>query len=249
MRREYRKDDAVSPVIGVMLMLVVTIVIAAVVVMFSTGLAGDTKTTPTALFEVSNFEVGIGPEEEKELAYLNLRHKGGDAIPLNDLKITLVPSGNKYTDGITTILLASDEKTHLDGGIKSYQEADPNEVATYENYLRKLTEAQANYDADPNSKNERKLEKEKRTFYERYPDGNPPAGKWINGGAEYPLSVLGQTTPTKSTISTGEILHVVSRVAEKSTTAIYEGATVKWTISYIPTNSIIAKGEFDVIAD
>ena len=56
MRKENRKDDAISPVVGVMLMLVVTIVIAAVVVMFSTGLAGDTKTTPTALFEVSGMD-------------------------------------------------------------------------------------------------------------------------------------------------------------------------------------------------
>ena len=52
MRKEKTKEDAVSPVIGVMLLLVVTVVIAAVVVGFSTGLAGSTETTPTALFEV-----------------------------------------------------------------------------------------------------------------------------------------------------------------------------------------------------
>ena len=36
-----RKDDAVSPVVGVMLMLVVTIIIAASVTLFSTGFIGD----------------------------------------------------------------------------------------------------------------------------------------------------------------------------------------------------------------
>ena len=36
-----RRDDAVSPVVGVMLMLVVTVIIAASVAMFSTGFVGD----------------------------------------------------------------------------------------------------------------------------------------------------------------------------------------------------------------
>ena len=40
-----RKDDAVSPVIGVMLMLVVTIIIAASVTLFSTGFIGDLTNT------------------------------------------------------------------------------------------------------------------------------------------------------------------------------------------------------------
>ena len=42
-----KKEDAVSPVIGVMLMLVVTIVIAAVVAAFATGLGGDVDMAPT----------------------------------------------------------------------------------------------------------------------------------------------------------------------------------------------------------
>lgn len=42
-----KNEDAVSPVVGVMLMLVVTIVIAAVVAAFATGMVGDQKTAPT----------------------------------------------------------------------------------------------------------------------------------------------------------------------------------------------------------
>ena len=44
-----RKEDAVSPVIGVMLMLVVTIVIAAVVAAFAGGIATDTEPTPSVV--------------------------------------------------------------------------------------------------------------------------------------------------------------------------------------------------------
>ena len=44
-----KKEDAVSPVIGVMLMLVVTIVIAAVVAAFAGGIATDTEPTPNVV--------------------------------------------------------------------------------------------------------------------------------------------------------------------------------------------------------
>jgi len=48
--REESRDVAVSPVIGVMLMLVVTIIIAAVVSSFAGGLGTTKDTTPTVTF-------------------------------------------------------------------------------------------------------------------------------------------------------------------------------------------------------
>ncbi|NQS74681.1 MAG: type IV pilin N-terminal domain-containing protein [Methanoculleus sp.] len=47
------RDDAVSPVIGVMLMLVVTIIIAAVVSTFAGGIMTSQEPTPSASFDVS----------------------------------------------------------------------------------------------------------------------------------------------------------------------------------------------------
>jgi FlaG/FlaF family flagellin (archaellin) len=47
------KDDAVSPVIGVMLMLVVTIIIAAVISGFAGGLVTSQEAAPSASFDVS----------------------------------------------------------------------------------------------------------------------------------------------------------------------------------------------------
>ena len=52
MNLKERKEDAVSPVIGVMLMLVVTIVIAAVVAAFAGGLATETEATPITVLDV-----------------------------------------------------------------------------------------------------------------------------------------------------------------------------------------------------
>ena len=48
-----RNDDAISPVIGVMLMLVITIIIAAVVAAFATGLVSDADVAPNVVLDVS----------------------------------------------------------------------------------------------------------------------------------------------------------------------------------------------------
>jgi FlaG/FlaF family flagellin (archaellin) len=54
------RDDAVSPVIGVMLMLVVTLIIAAVVSGFAGGMITSQEATPSANFDVSMTDKSIG---------------------------------------------------------------------------------------------------------------------------------------------------------------------------------------------
>ncbi len=84
---EMTKEDAVSPVVGVMLMLVVTIIIAAVVSGFAGGLAGGTKSAPSASIDVKFMkdDGGMGP------AYVETKmvfeHLSGDSIPTKDLNI------------------------------------------------------------------------------------------------------------------------------------------------------------------
>ena len=54
-----KKEDAVSPVIGVMLMLVVTIVIAAVVAAFAGGIATDTEPTPSVVLTADAYPTKV----------------------------------------------------------------------------------------------------------------------------------------------------------------------------------------------
>ena len=75
MNLTHKKDDAVSPVIGVMLMLVVTIVIAAVVAAFAGGLATETESAPVAVLDA---DVYAGD------AKLVLRSLSGDALKLEE---------------------------------------------------------------------------------------------------------------------------------------------------------------------
>lgn len=84
-----KSEDAISPVIGVMLMLVVTIVIAAVVVAVSTGMVTETKTAPNAVFEVTidrnvvaleGFTYVAGPD-------LTITHISGDSVHSGEIEI------------------------------------------------------------------------------------------------------------------------------------------------------------------
>ena len=50
MKQHEKKENAVSPVIGVMFMLTVTIIIAAVITGFAMDLSKDTDSSPMALF-------------------------------------------------------------------------------------------------------------------------------------------------------------------------------------------------------
>jgi len=70
MQKNNRNEGAVSPVVGVMLMLVVTIIIAAVVSAFSGGVAQSTPKAP---------QVSIGAEVHNGVDII-LDHKGGDTI-------------------------------------------------------------------------------------------------------------------------------------------------------------------------
>ena len=113
MKQERRKEDAVSPVIGIMLMLVVTIIIAAVITGFANDLSADTAKTPMALFEVQDVEM----VKEGYNVYLNsfgLKHKGGDAVPLKYLQLTVEQLGGAGQNGIINIMTATEGKTRGD---------------------------------------------------------------------------------------------------------------------------------------
>ncbi|HON81219.1 MAG TPA: type IV pilin N-terminal domain-containing protein [Methanoregulaceae archaeon] len=77
MIKEYEKDDAVSPVVGVMLMLVVTIIIAAVVSGFAGGLVSSTEKAPQASIAVSTGTVDGNFD-------IKFEHQGGDPIRTKD---------------------------------------------------------------------------------------------------------------------------------------------------------------------
>ncbi|MGB4234838.1 MAG: type IV pilin N-terminal domain-containing protein [Methanoregulaceae archaeon] len=112
MKDRIKKDEAVSPVVGVMLMLVVTIIIAAVVSAFAGGLAGDNQKAPQASIVATDF-VARGIVDTVETSgmtnawgqgqwrpdqgdtgpaadiYVVFEHMGGDSLNLDTIEIHL----------------------------------------------------------------------------------------------------------------------------------------------------------------
>ncbi|ADN35139.1 Protein of unknown function DUF1628 [Methanolacinia petrolearia DSM 11571] len=82
------KESGVSPVIGVMLMLVVTIIIAAVVSGFAGGLTDSSTDTPVATFEFKVYSAYVIASTHGDVEpYVEATMKGGEAIDTADLKI------------------------------------------------------------------------------------------------------------------------------------------------------------------
>jgi len=74
-----RNDHAVSPVVGVMLMLVVTIIIAAIVSAYAGGMTSNQKNVPQATIK-GDFSITRG---------MTITHTGGDPLPVADLVFTI----------------------------------------------------------------------------------------------------------------------------------------------------------------
>ena len=88
--KQYR-TDAVSPVVGVMLMLVVTIIIAAVVSGFAGGLVKGQQKAPQATIQ-GTFSVTSG---------LTITNAGGDALPASSIYITTT-DGPTFGSGLSS---------------------------------------------------------------------------------------------------------------------------------------------------
>ena len=86
-----KKEDAVSPVIGVMLMLVVTIVIAAVVAAFAGGLGSDVEMAPTAALDIDVYADGNK---------VKIEHLSGEALSTKDITLKVTDAnGNPLGTG------------------------------------------------------------------------------------------------------------------------------------------------------
>lgn len=117
-------EDAVSPVVGVMLMLVVTIIIAAVVSGFAGGLTGNTQVAPTAVLDVELYATHTNSMGSSGVCYsplMVIEHKSGDALPTKDLKIIT------YFTNASGVLLT--------GGLDGREWGNPDETIDVSSYI------------------------------------------------------------------------------------------------------------------
>jgi flagellin-like protein len=102
MRIFRRNEDAVSPVIGVILMVAITVILAAVIAAFVFGLGGSQQAAPTASIVASN-----NPDTT---AYdLKIQHKGGDMLKGGDWKLSVVNATGSDTSPIFVLSVANSD--------------------------------------------------------------------------------------------------------------------------------------------
>ncbi|SFM89644.1 type IV pilin [Methanolobus profundi] len=104
-------EDAVSPVIGVILMVAITVILAAVIAAFVFGM-GPPEQAPQASLRASADTIETGATGIK------LEHQGGDAIVLTDARTKVTLDGNE-------VILALDETNQsFDAGEIMYVSLD-----------------------------------------------------------------------------------------------------------------------------
>lgn len=88
------EENAVSPVVGVMLMLAVTVMIAAIVSAAAGGLSGTEKKAPAAILDVSIW--AAKDYGRYSVPSMTIKHISGNALPTKDLQLITyyrTPSG------------------------------------------------------------------------------------------------------------------------------------------------------------
>ena len=88
LKKLFTEERAVSPVIGVILMVAITVILAAVIGAFVLGLGGDTQDTPSATLSIE-----AGGEDGE----IDLRHRGGQTLDSSEITIRL-SSDNSTAD-------------------------------------------------------------------------------------------------------------------------------------------------------
>ena len=82
-----KNEEAVSPVIGVILMVAITVILAAVIAAFVFGIGGTQEKAPTSSIVVANNADTTEPDYK-------ITHKGGDSLKGGDWKLSVVAIGD-----------------------------------------------------------------------------------------------------------------------------------------------------------
>lgn len=104
-KMQYNNEDAVSPVIGVMLMLVVTVILAAAVSSYAGGMGGNMQKAPQLTMDVSIQNTGDWKGSQITFNVMSV----SEPIPTKDLKIVTSWSNGTAINGAAVTALNGDD--------------------------------------------------------------------------------------------------------------------------------------------
>lgn len=97
-------DRAVSPVIGVILMVAITVILAAVIGTFVLGIGSDIEAAPSASISIDGNSSFVHDGDTQRLA--TIEHRGGDRMQADDLEVVVRADGNtvRFVAGDTELV-------------------------------------------------------------------------------------------------------------------------------------------------
>jgi flagellin-like protein len=102
LKQLFADDDAVSPVIGVILMVAITVILAAVIASFVLGLGDSTTVSPQA---------SLDSDYDSDTSNLTITHNSGDSVVASEVYLR----GSGFNNTGTTWQNFSDNSTTLTG--------------------------------------------------------------------------------------------------------------------------------------
>jgi flagellin-like protein len=112
--KSMKNEEAVSPVIGVILMVAITVILAAVIAAFVFGMGTPAK-APQVQLKITATNNSLASNNDT----LKISHDGGDPLVLNNEKITLTSAvDGSPVSGITAMFLGNSTLNSGDGFIK-----------------------------------------------------------------------------------------------------------------------------------
>lgn len=89
-------DRGVSPVIGVILMVAITVILAAVIGTFVLGMADDLgESAPKASISITDAEAALSDTTANEETLFFIEHSSGDSIDASNMEVTIRVASNK----------------------------------------------------------------------------------------------------------------------------------------------------------
>ena len=108
-----KNDEAVSPVIGVILMVAITVILAAVIAAFVFGMGTPTK-APQVQLKVTATNISTN------LDIMKISHDGGDPLVLKDEKITITDAVTGATVSGVNAMPLTGTSSSPGGGFMAY---------------------------------------------------------------------------------------------------------------------------------
>ena len=101
----FADDDAVSPVIGVILMVAITVILAAVIGTFVLGLGTDLQNNPP------NAQLTFNEDDGGNLTII---HDGGNSVDVRKMNVTNDNNGNNFVNNATNDAVCQTSNTTTD---------------------------------------------------------------------------------------------------------------------------------------